>query len=110
MKESVTFSASAALENRFWLQVMGDHARFILGALQMQEREEAARAMNFVQRMDSLLEQARKPLSDSEWQRLSQEAYEQAWALRAFKLHLLQRQLTESALLRISPSFLNVLK
>ncbi|MCZ8512033.1 DUF2935 domain-containing protein [Paenibacillus filicis] len=107
MTNSVSFSASATFEHTFWLQVLGDHARFIRDALHVQEREETARAMGFVERMDSLLGRARTSMSDPELIRLSQEAYERTLELRSFKLHLLRRHLTEGVGLRLPPSFLS---
>ena len=44
-------------ENRFWLQIMGDHARFIFFSLAPNEVEYLQRSQDFIVNYDQLLEQ-----------------------------------------------------
>nr|WP_275983748.1 DUF2935 domain-containing protein [Paenibacillus hamazuiensis] len=96
---------SALFEHRFWLQVLGDHARFILNALPVKEQAEAARAAGFIEAFDRLLEAARGSAPDIA--RLNRAAYEKAGEIRAFKLHLLRRHLTEQFDFNLPPTFVN---
>ena len=102
-----TYEQSALFEHRFWLQVLGDHSRFIRDALAPKETEEIARAEHFVAQYDKLLGQARKPLAGAGLTALNAAASGLTAELRAFKLHLLQRHLTGTISIGLSPSFLN---
>ena len=53
MKEQTLF------EHRFWLQILGDHARFIYNALAPVELKDIAIAHSFINQYDQLLGQAR---------------------------------------------------
>jgi len=44
-----TVEEASSFELRFWLQILGDHARFIRDSLAVEEREEIGRAEMFVQ-------------------------------------------------------------
>ncbi|AFH60954.1 DUF2935 domain-containing protein [Paenibacillus caseinilyticus] len=101
------FVRSALFEHRFWLQVLGDHARFIKGGLSADEKVELERAEGFIRLMDDLLAQARGELAEEALLELTREAGHAAQELRAFKLHLLERHLTGRIGLSLSPSFLN---
>jgi hypothetical protein len=50
----------AIFEHRFWLHVLGDHARFILDAMSPREKEEIRSAESFITAFDSLLTQSRQ--------------------------------------------------
>ncbi|MCZ8518075.1 MULTISPECIES: DUF2935 domain-containing protein [Paenibacillus] len=101
------FVRSALFEHRFWLQVLGDHARFIQEGLSADETAELEKASAFVGTLDGLLERARGGLSAAALLELTGEAAREAQAFRGFKLHLLERHLTGRIGLRLSPSFLN---
>ena len=45
----------ALFEHRFWLQILGDHSRFILNALSPTETKEIQIAENFIPIFDQLL-------------------------------------------------------
>jgi hypothetical protein len=105
--ENVKYESSALFEQRFWLQVLGDHARFILNSLSPTEQVEIRRAEYFIQGFDQLLEEARRSLNVQEIQRLNESAYQKMLEIRAFKLHLLERHLTEKISLNLPPTFLN---
>lgn len=104
---TMSFEEAACFEQRFWLQVMGDHARFIKDSLSPDETEEVMRARCFIQAFDGFLEQARQPLGTREWIALSQAAYVKAQEIRAFKLHLLSRHLIGRIKIGLAPTFLN---
>jgi hypothetical protein len=97
---------SAWWEHRFWLQVLGDHARFLMDNLSPREKKEVRRAEFFIERMDALLNQARLPgnTDPAEFSRLACRA---ALDIRTFKLHLLQRHLIGVVALGMTPTFLN---
>ena len=50
-------------EHRFWLQILGDHSRFILNALSPEETHFIDDATQFIKLFDYLLEKARRPIS-----------------------------------------------
>ncbi|MDB5052349.1 MAG: hypothetical protein JWM44_399 [Bacilli bacterium] len=104
---NVNYDAAALFEQRFWLQILGDHARFILGALAPVEQEEIQPAECFIQSFDQLLEQARCPLDRNELMVLNQTSYQKALELRAFKLHLLERLLSNDIQFHLPPTFIN---
>ncbi|MCL6593282.1 MAG: DUF2935 domain-containing protein, partial [Alicyclobacillus sp.] len=97
----------AALEQTFWLQVLGDHARFIWDGLSPREPREVERAQDFAGVFDQLLHTARHLSSPAASQTLAREAYAWGHRLREFKLHLLRRHLREGVRLQLPPTFLN---
>ena len=94
-------------EHRFWLQVMGDHARFIHGALAPKEEADIRTARMLIEVFDELLARARQPLSEREVLALTKEAMLQVDALRRFKLSLLERLLLRKVSIGLPPTFLN---
>ncbi|WP_416828213.1 DUF2935 domain-containing protein [Ectobacillus polymachus] len=100
---NVTFEESAEFEHKFWLQILGDHARFILDSLAEKETEEIEKARYFKQKFDQLLSQ----VGVMDTSKLTLEAFEQATSIRNFKLHLLTRSLTGRISIHLSPTFLN---
>ncbi|MCR2803461.1 DUF2935 domain-containing protein [Paenibacillus soyae] len=95
----------AWFEHRFWLQIAGDHSRFIRSALAPKEQRDIGVAEQFVALFDELLGAARSrslPLPS-----LTAKAYEAAAQLRAFKLNLLDRRLTNTVAIAFTPTFLN---
>jgi hypothetical protein len=97
----------ALFEHRFWLQILGDHARFIFNALSPKENEEIERANCFIQVFDQLLYQSRKNLSDTEINSLNQKANQYAQEIRAFKLHLIKQHLLGEITIALPPTFIN---
>jgi hypothetical protein len=98
---------SALYEHRFWLQVLGDHARFIKNALLPDESKEIDRARCFIRALDSLLELSRQETAPMRLDELNQLSCMRAEELRAFKLHLLERQLTGKLGIHLTPTFIN---
>jgi hypothetical protein len=98
---------SALYEHRFWLQIMGDHARFILTTLSPKEIEEINKAIYFRDTFDRLLAEARASLPNLALMELTRRAYHHTGEFREFKLHLIRRHLTGQIGLGLSPSFIN---
>ncbi|MCL6515691.1 DUF2935 domain-containing protein [Alicyclobacillus sp.] len=103
----VDLASAAGFEHRFWLQVLGDHARFIHDALSSRETREIQRARAFMDAFDELLEQARRTPSGAALAALNQQALHMARQIRAYKLHLLRRHLRGEIALSLPPTFLN---
>lgn len=101
------YAASALFEHRFWLQVLGDHARFIKDALAPDEAQEIQRARFYMNKFDDLLERSRQDLPEEALRELNREAFSRAQDIRNFKLHLLRRHLTGRIGLHLPPTFLN---
>ena len=102
-----SYESAALFEHRFWLQVLGDHARFIFNALAPSEQEEIQQATYFINTLDQLLEQSRRSLSANELMALNQQAYQQAEAIREFKLNLIRQHLIGKIDLNLPPTFIN---
>lgn len=103
----MNFDQAALFEHRFWLQILGDHARFIRDSLAPHETEEIERAQTFVQVFDPLLHTAREQLSMEALLELGQMAYRHTMEFRTFKLHLLRRMLSGELAIHLTPTFLN---
>jgi len=102
-----SYEDGALFELRFWLQILGDHARFIRDGLGPAEAAEISAAQQFVQGFDKLLDSARQDLNRNSIAVLLQSVNPWASQLRTFKLHLLQRSLTGSITIHLSQTFLN---
>ncbi|GIP37059.1 hypothetical protein J31TS4_03390 [Paenibacillus sp. J31TS4] len=103
----MNFEAGALFELRFWLQILGDHARFIRDGLASGETEEVSRAQQFIQAFDQLLDSARQNLDGAGIAALLQVVNPWTSQLRTYKLHLLRRSLTGKIVIHLSPTFLN---
>jgi hypothetical protein len=98
---------SALFEHRFWLQVLGDHSRFIFFSLAPTETEYILLAQEFILLLDKLLEEAVHTKSENELVELNQKAYEATLRLREFKLELLSMSLASNLKIQLPPSFIN---
>ncbi|USG68379.1 DUF2935 domain-containing protein [Brevibacillus ruminantium] len=94
-------------EHRFWLQILGDHARFIQQSLAPKEVMEIEQANHFIHSFDRLLDHARMNLSVEDTHTLTQQASSLTESLRTFKLHLLERHLIGKISISLPPTFLN---
>jgi len=104
---NVNYENILLFEHRFWLQILGDHARFILNSLSPKETFEVERAEQFVQQFDQLLGQARNQLTDNDLRTLNRSAHQHALEIRNFKLHILQKQLIGNITVELPPTFFN---
>ncbi|MEJ8545969.1 DUF2935 domain-containing protein [Brevibacillus borstelensis] len=94
-------------EHRFWLQILGDHARFIHQSLAPKETREIEQASYFIDSFDRLLDYARNNLSAEDIHVLNQQASSFTEKLREYKLHLLERHLVGKIAISLPPTFLN---
>ncbi|PLR83391.1 MULTISPECIES: DUF2935 domain-containing protein [Bacillus] len=98
-----TFQSSARFEHRFWLQVLGDHSRFIHDSLAPSETKDVEEADSFIYRFDQLLER----VNAGDLIELSNVADREAKQIREFKLSLLARHLQGHIKMSLSPTFIN---
>jgi predicted nucleotide-binding protein (sugar kinase/HSP70/actin superfamily) len=97
------FERSARFEHRFWLQILGDHSRFIFEALAPIQKEEIEKATNFINIFDTLLERAKSsPLTQ-----LTAQVEPEVLKLREFKLELIRKHLVGKIKIHLSPTFIN---
>ncbi|MCK0472769.1 DUF2935 domain-containing protein [Halalkalibacter sp. APA_J-10(15)] len=98
-----SFEQIAAFENGFWLQVLGDHARFIHDALAPSEEEKITEALYYIDAFDQLLENVNRedPII------LSQVTAEEVEKLRRFKLSIIEQHLVGEIKIDLGPTFLN---
>lgn len=94
-------------ELRFWLQVMGDHSRFIRDSLLPGEADLLLVAANFIQVFDRLLERARQVSGGREPGGLVGDAVSAALSLRDFMRELLSARLQNLPVTTLSPTFFN---
>lgn len=104
---SPDYNKSILLEHRFWLQILGDHSRFILNALSPKEEEKINKTKYFIETFDTLLERSRQNLADRNLNQLNEVAFEQAKNLRMFKLDLLKDHLVGKIDINLPPTFIN---
>jgi Protein of unknown function (DUF2935). len=97
----------ALYEHRFWLQILGDHSRFILSTLSSLEAQDVKNAETFMTSFDRLLEQARRAKTANEAAAINQPAYEWTVSFRQFKLSLLERAILGKIAIMLTPTFLN---
>lgn len=98
---------SALYEHRFWLQILGDHARFIFNTLSTVEKQDIQLAGTYIQSYDRLLEQARQAKSEADSGSLSKQAYDLTEEFRTFKLDLLRRAILGKVVIALTPTFIN---
>lgn len=94
-------------EHRFWLQILGDHSRFILNALSPTEESFIQKANSFIATFDDLLEKSHQSLSDEDIQILNHQAYTAGMKIREFKLDILAKQITDKILISLPPTFVS---
>lgn len=101
------FTTNALYEHRFWLQVLGDHSRFIFKSLNPSEQEEIGRAHYFIQEFDNLLTQTRQDLNREALNNLHKPICQLVQQLKEFKFHLIRRHLEGQIGLNLPPSFVS---
>lgn len=104
---SADFEKSLLFEHRFWLQVLGDHSRFILNTLSPKAKDNIERATYFKNTFDSLLNRARGPVSGRELDELNQVIVNEVQRLRAFKLQLIKEHIAGKIDINLPPTFIN---
>lgn len=94
---------TARFEHRFWLQILGDHSRFIYNALAPVERETIETVAEFIDIYDTLLGK----VESEDIVQLTIVAEEETVKFRAFKLSLLEKHLLGQIKIHLSPTFIN---
>lgn len=108
MSRSESMYKTALFEHQFWLQVLGDHARFIHSSLAPSESGLINHAEQFIHYFDQLLDDARKDdYPEHELDSLTQQAYNGAEQIRSFKLLLIEKHLTGEIKIQLGPTFIN---
>ncbi|MGG0716928.1 DUF2935 domain-containing protein [Robertmurraya massiliosenegalensis] len=97
------YEHTAKFEHRFWLQVLGDHSRFIHDSLGPNERELIEQANAFISTFDGLLNR----VDGADLMKLSEEAEVEAKKLRQFKLDIIERHLTGKITIHLGPAFIS---
>lgn len=105
--EGFQINDTALFEHQFWLQIMGDHSRFIFFSLVPTESEFLITSQEFVIKFDQLLELSHNQLTPTELTDLHRQAYDLTYRLREFKLQLLAMTLNSELKAHISSSFFN---
>lgn len=95
------------LEHRFWLQVLGDHSRFILNALSSKEKEKIETTKRFIVLFDDLLNEARKNLSNQSIIELTEKSLKVTQNIRSFKLQIIKELITENTKIELNPTIIN---
>jgi Domain of unknown function (DUF2935) len=98
---------SVLFEHRFWLQILGDHARFIFNSLSPKEVSDIQIAQKFMYTFDQLLSIAHSSDAEGRLVELNQQAYYATMELRTFKLDLLRRSLLNQITIGLPPTFFN---
>lgn len=104
---SRNFQREAVFELQFWMQILGDHSRFIYNSLAPSETAFIQQSSYFINRFDELLSAVRQPLDESQLAALISEAGSAAQQLRAMKLAILKEHLVGNVHISLTPSFLN---
>ncbi|WP_075981884.1 DUF2935 domain-containing protein [Bacillus massilinigeriensis] len=99
----MSFEKYAKFEHKFWLQILGDHARFIHDSLSPKEMNDIQNATYFIQTFDQLL--GRVDVNDL--MELSKRAEEEALKLREFKLSIVERLLLGKITIHLGPTFIS---
>jgi len=102
-----TVIQTAKFEHEFWLQVLGDHARFILDSLSVTEENSIKNAAYFKNTFDRLLQQARTLNDENSFITLANEADSEVKKLKQFKLTLIEKHLVSKIKIQLSPTFIS---
>jgi hypothetical protein len=97
------FERTARFEHRFWLQILGDHSRFIHEALAPVQTEEIETTQSFIRIFDTLLGYT----NSSDLMQLTAQAEVEVLKLREFKLELIRKHLIGKIKIHLTPTFLN---
>lgn len=102
-----SFQEDALFELHFWLQILGDHSRFIHDSLAPSEIENIKISNTFIEKFDQLLTASRQQLDEQQLLTLLQNAKIASEEIRTFKLQLIQEQLIGNIKISLPPSFIN---
>ena len=103
MNEALEMEEIARFEHRFWLQILGDHSRFIHDALAPAERTNIEMASEFIEIFDTLLSK----VQSEDILQLTIVAEEETEKFQSFKLSLIEKHLLGKIKIHLSPTFIN---
>lgn len=103
----ISFMKETLFEHQFWLQILGDHSRFIHDSLSPDERDRVGMASFFIQIFDELLDQSRLQLNTEQINELTKQALNFAEEIRNFKLELIREHLAGQIKIGLPPTFIN---
>ncbi|ANE49086.1 hypothetical protein SY83_20820 [Paenibacillus swuensis] len=107
MQTNNEYIESALFEHRFWLQIMGDHARFIYSAFSPKEQSNIEKAKFYVDSYDTFLANARVGIDAVQFPSFNQGIYRLTLEFREFKLALLREHLVGKIEIGLPPTFIN---
>ena len=102
-----SFMKETLFEHQFWLQILGDHSRFIHDALSPDERDKVGLANYYIQVFDELLDQSRMQPNAERISKLTEQALNFAEEIRNFKLDLIRDHLAGQIKIGLTPTFIN---
>ncbi|MFC7062892.1 DUF2935 domain-containing protein [Halobacillus seohaensis] len=102
-----TYEEAFTFEHQFWLQVLGDHARFIRDALYPSEKESIERAKQYVNQWDHYLERARSGAIGGDMITFTHEVGSLVREFHKFKLAILEQILFGKIKIHFTPTFIN---
>jgi hypothetical protein len=102
-----TFQKEALFELHFWLQILGDHGRFIHDSLAVSETEKIKAASYFITQFDQLLATSKKSLNEEALMDLLKKSKMASEEIRSFKLLLLKEHLVGKIKISLPPTFIN---
>jgi hypothetical protein len=94
-------------ELHFWLQILGDHGRFIHDSLAVSETEKIKAASYFITQFDQLLATSKKSLNEEALMDLLKKSKMASEEIRSFKLLLLKEHLVGKIKISLPPTFIN---
>lgn len=100
------FFESAVFEHRFWLRILGDHSRFIHDSLYPSEKEDIAKAAQFIQIFEQLLGSV-ETQNESTMIPFTNQVENHVNQLKSFKLSIIRRHITGDMKIHLTPSFIN---
>jgi hypothetical protein len=101
------FRQEALFELNFWLQVLGDHARFIHDSLAPSEKECIRQAKTFISMFDQLLALSRRQPAGDELMQLLHRANQAGTEIRELKLTLVREHLVGDVKITLPPTFIS---
>ncbi|WP_273124876.1 DUF2935 domain-containing protein [Metabacillus sp. HB246100] len=100
-----TFEETAVFEHQFWLQILGDHATFILDSLASSEEEAINEVKQYKKVFTILLKKSKE--YDFDISALTEEAEQYTREFRKYKLSIIRRHLEGKITIHLPPSFIN---
>ncbi|PLT35054.1 DUF2935 domain-containing protein [Bacillus sp. V5-8f] len=102
----MSYKEEAMFEHSFWLQVLGDHSRFILNTLAPTEAQDIQKAQYFKQNYDAMLN-GLPNLSENQLVPFTSNVKQLTLRFREFKLSLIRRHLNGTIKINMTPTFIN---